>query len=318
MSRVVVSVLEVRQESEDIRSFRLGSDGLECLPEFTAGSHIDVEVPGGYLRQYSLLGDPLDRDSYWIAVKNEPASRGGSAAMNRDVKVGDRIRIGLPRNNFPLADTAEKHILLAGGIGITPMLSMMHALRRAGKAFHLYYFARSPAHAGFESLLGEGFKAHTTPHHGRRPDEVGHILEEVIASAADGTHVYICGPAPFIEKARSLAAAKLPANAIHTEFFVPGESAQAGDDDPFDVELARSGRIIEVGRDETLIEALRSQGVEIETSCEQGVCGTCVTDVLEGEPDHRDFFLMDDEKAANTKMCVCVSRSKTKRLVLDL
>jgi len=310
-----VRVAEIRDEAEEIKSFRLVGDA--ALPAFTPGAHVDVHVGPGLVRQYSLCNGPEDTDHYLIAVKREPQSRGGSAAMHAHVKTGDTLTISAPRNTFPLAERAERHLLLAGGIGITPLLSMARHLDRDGSEYALHYFTRSKQGTAFQALLdATPYRARTQFHVAMSPATLAMRLPDMLWAPAAGDHLYVCGPVPFMELARASAeAADWPADRLHFEYF---GAAPVKAEAPFEVELARSGRVVAVAGDQTLLQALRSVGIDIESSCEQGTCGTCATMLVEGEPDHRDQFLTDDQKDENMIIMPCVSRAKGRRLVLDL
>lgn len=312
-----VRVAEIRDEAEDIKSFRLVADDGQPLPAFTAGAHIDVHAAPGLVRQYSLCNGPEDVDHYLIAVKREPQSRGGSAAMHV-AKSGDVLTIGAPRNTFPLAEGARRHLLFAAGIGVTPLLSMARHIDRDGGTYRLHYFTRSERGTAFRALLdADPYREHTEFHIGVPPDALAGLLPELLRERDSGDHLYVCGPVPFMDLVRATAeGAGWAKDSLHFEYF--GAAPEAGEGEPFEVELARSGLVIAVERGQTLLQALRCAGVDVESSCEQGTCGTCATMLLEGEPDHRDQFLSDDQKDENTIIMPCVSRAKSRRLVLDL
>ena len=307
-----VTVTHAVQEAVGIRSFRLAGFDGRPLPSATPGSHVDVHTPGGPVRQYSLC-EPGGAEGYTIAVKREEHSRGGSAAMHR-VEEGDVLTIGAPRNAFPLVPDVRRHLLVAGGIGITPILAMARALASDGADFALHYFARSPEHAAFRDIV-TGLGACTRLHVGLDPVATSEELSSLLARPVDGTHVYTCGPTPLMDAVGNIAAVQgWPASALHEERFTPAEGGGAG----FRVVLARTGGEIEVAPTETALDALLGAGVDVDYSCEQGICGTCVTTVLDGEIDHRDHYLTDDEKAAGDRMCVCVSRCQGPVLRLDV
>lgn len=310
-----VRVAEIRDEAEEIKSFRLVSD--EALPPFTPGAHVDVHVGPGLVRQYSLCNGPGETDHYLIAVKREPQSRGGSAAMHAHVKTDDTLTISAPRNTFPLAVGAERHLLFAAGIGVTPLLSMARHLEHAGTTYALHYFTRSGRGTAFRALLDAApYRARTQFHVGVAPDALAVQVPEMLRRRGAGDHIYVCGPVPFMELVRASASmAGWSADRLHFEYF---GAAPVRAETPFEVELARSGRVVAVASDQTLLQALRAANIDIESSCEQGTCGTCATVLLEGEPDHRDQFLSDDQKDENMIIMPCVSRAKGRRLVLDL
>jgi vanillate O-demethylase ferredoxin subunit len=312
-------VVQVRDEAIDIRSFELASAGGEALPPFTPGSHIDLHLAPGLVRQYSLCNGPKDVNTYRIAVKREPASRGGSQFMFGTVKVGDEIAISAPRNNFALKDHAGPAVLFAGGIGITPMISMARHCEIAGRPWSLHYFTRSIAHTAFHELLSERrFAGKVSLHYAAEPEAVRSYLRKTLWHRPDDAQLYLCGPRPFMDLVESTAAATWPPEAVNLEYFSADAASLAGPRDTFTVRLARTGGDFVIPADKSIVQALKEHGVEIETSCEQGVCGTCLTGVLEGEPDHRDVFLTDEEKRACDKMMCCVSRAKSEILTLDL
>jgi vanillate O-demethylase ferredoxin subunit len=319
MSELTVIVRTIRDEAIDVRSFELvGAEG-RALPPFTPGSHVDVHVAPGLVRQYSLCSDPRETHRYLIAVKREPASRGGSAAMHERVCEGDRLTIGAPRNNFALAGWAAHHLLIAGGIGITPLLAMARHLATTGASYQLFYFSRSIAHTAFHELLSSPeFQDRVTFHYALEPEQVRAYLRKLLWHRAEGAHLYLCGPRSFMDLVETTAAPTWPPEAVHLEYFAADPAALGGPREHFVVKLARHGAEFEIPEGRTIIEVLAEHGVVVETSCEQGVCGTCLTGVLEGEPDHRDVFLTDDEKRTGDRMTVCVSRAKSPRLVLDL
>jgi len=319
MGELTVTVRAVRDEAADVRSFELVSADGGALPPFTAGAHVDVHVAPGLVRQYSLCNDPRETDRYLIAVKCEPASRGGSKAMHERVRAGDRLTIGAPRNNFALAGGAAHHLLFAGGIGITPLLAMARHLLAAGTSFELVYFSRSIAHMAFHDLLSSPeYRGRVAFHYALEPEQVRAYVRKLLWHRPENAHLYLCGPRAFMDLVETTAAPTWPPEAVHLEYFAADPAALGGPREHFVVKLARHGGEFEIPAGRTIIEVLAENGIVVETSCEQGVCGTCITGVLEGEPDHRDVFLTDAEKGAGDRMTVCVSRAKTPRLVLDL
>ena len=311
-------VVAVRQEAIDVKSFRLRPlNGGGPLP--TPGCHIDLLLAPGLIRHYSVLNGPGDRDGYLIAAKLEDPSRGGSRLLHESCFPDGAIEAGALRNNFPLRPEATRHVLLGGGIGITPLLSMARALHAVGGSFELNYFARSPDHAAFRDVPdAEGFGTSVAMVYGAGPAEVADHVHRALAATPPGTHCYICGPAGFMQCAIAQATDVLPSNAVHRESFTAAPPADMQANQPFVVRLARQGLDVAVAADKSIVEALAEAGVAVPVSCEQGVCGTCVTRVVSGEPDHRDNFLMDDEKAAGDMMTLCVSRSRSGLLSLDL
>ncbi|RQV01242.1 oxidoreductase [Burkholderia cenocepacia] len=316
---LTVRVARKWQEARDICGFEFVSDDGSPLPHFDAGAHIDVHLPGGLVRQYSLCNHPEQRDRYQIAVLREADGRGGSRAIHAEVRQGDTVRIGLPRNQFPLAPDAPHHLLLAGGIGVTPILSMAERLFSAGMPFDMHYCARSTDRMAFvERINAAGFHDRVRFHIDDGDPAQRFDLAAVLAGVPDGTHLYVCGPRGFMDAVLNAAREREWSEArLHYEFF-GGAVVSSGADRAFQVQIASSGKVIDVPAECTVIAALAANGVDVLTSCEQGVCGTCLTRVLEGEPDHRDAYLTDDEKAAGDQFMPCCSRSRTDLLVLDL
>lgn len=315
-----VEVTEVRLLSRDIKLFELRSAGLTVLPPFEAGAHVDVRIRQGTTRQYSLCNAPAERDRYVIAVKREDASRGGSHLMHDVVKQGDRLCIGAPRNSFPLAGEAAHHILLAGGVGITPLLSMARHLKATDGSFSLHYFARSSpeATAFAQEIADEGLAPRAQLHHGLQPAETAGTLAAILRIRQPRAHVYACGPAPFMAAVDEAAKPGWPAEAVHREYFVAPEPGPDSGDGGFLVRVASSGKDYPVAAGQSIVAALSAHRVDIETSCRQGICGTCMTGVVSGEIDHRDSFLSDEERACGDRILACVSRCHGPLLVLDL
>ena len=316
---LTVKVLKARDVAIDIRSFELGAVSGGPLPPFTPGAHVDLHLGPGLVRQYSLCNGPGDLDRYRIAVKKEPSSRGGSAAVHGRLKEGDLIDIGEPRNNFVLKPRPGPVLLIAGGIGITPILSMALHLLHAGKEFSLQYFTRSIAHTAFHELLSEKrFLNKVSFHYATEPDAVRAYLRRLLWHRAGDAELYLCGPRPFMDLVESIAAATWPPETVNLEYFSADPAAMAGPRETFTIRLARTGGDYAVAADQSIVQVLRTAGVGIETSCEQGVCGTCLTGVLAGTPDHRDVFLSDEERDAGDKIMCCVSRAMSEVLELDL
>lgn len=320
-SVIQVKVRRKRTEAIDISAFELVPVSAEALPHYEPGAHIDVDVGGGQVRQYSLC-TPYDGNCYVIGVKRDPKSRGGSLFMHTGVREGDVLNIGAPKNHFPLAPEGQRFILLAGGIGITPLLSMATQLLRAGKKVELHYFAQSMEHAAFRDRLQHGSLAESVTYHlGLGPGDLPGVLATILGAPEPLTYVYLCGPRPFMLLVQQ-AAASWPTRQVRFEYFgtdpasVPESTAAA--DAPFEVSAALSGVTVEVQPGESIVQVLRAHGVHVETSCEEGHCGTCLTEVLEGEPQHLDSFLTPAERASGDRILPCVSRSRSARLVLNL
>lgn len=315
-----VQLIRKAEVARDILSFELADPTGAALPAFSAGAHIDVMLADGLVRQYSLCNDPRETHRYVLGVLREPSSRGGSTAMHA-LREGALLDISEPRNHFPLAHDAAHSILLAGGIGVTPILCMAERLAHAGASFELHYCSREPQRAAFrERFDAPHLEPHSRLYFDTAPVHERLDLERVLAMPAADTHLYVCGPAGFIDFV--LDATRRfgwRSGSVHREYFgAPAVKAAHDADGPFQVQLASSGRIVEVAATQSIAAALEQAGVAIATSCEQGVCGTCLTRVLAGEPDHRDVYLTDEERAANAQLLPCCSRSKSPLLVLDL
>jgi len=318
MNTFAVRINRKQRETDEIASFELVSADGSALPEFTPGGYIDVHV-AGLIRQYSLCNGPEDKGSYLIAVKREPESRGGSRAMYERLKAGDVIEISAPRNNFPLDQGTGRKLLLAAGIGVTPMLSMARHLLARGGPFELQYFTRSIEHTAFHDLLsGAEFSDQVSFHYGLDAEALRVHLQALLSCRPDGAQLYLCGPRPFMDLVVATAAVNWPAEAVHLEYFAADPRLEAAPQQAFRVKLARSGASYDIPAGKSIVQALAAHGVEIPTACEQGICGTCLTGVLEGTPDHRDAFLSEAEKHACDQILPCVSRAKSPLLVLDL
>ena len=302
----------------DIALFELVSVDGASLPAFSAGAHIDVSMPGGHTRQYSLCNDPARAQRYEIAVLKDPQGRGGSVAMHEQVQQGDELSISHPRNHFELASGAQESVLLAGGIGITPLLCMAQSLAASGQSFVLHYCSRSEGRTAFRERLAHApFADRVRFHFDDGPASQALDLAGILGKPRPRVHLYTCGPQGFMDAVLSSARGSGWAQEqLHYEFFKaePAPSAGTG----FEVLIASSGRVIRIEPDQTVVAALAAHGIEVPTSCEQGVCGTCMTGVLDGEPEHRDLYLSPQEQASNDQFLPCCSRAKSARLVLDL
>lgn len=288
------------------------------LPEFAAGAHVDVLVDGaaGLVRQYSLCGPPQDRTRYRLAVLAEAASRGGSLGMHR-LREGDRLRISRPRNRFGVSDEARRHLLVAGGIGVTPLLAMAHALEARGAEYELHYCARSRADSAFVEELENNPRVRL--HFDDGPDEQRFSVAGDIGPPDPEAAIYVCGPVGFMDLVISSArGAGWPAEAIHKERFAPVEDSAAHTaGGAFTVRLAKSGDEYEIKDGESVLDVLLAAGVDAPYSCQQGICGECIVRVLAGEPDHRDDILTDRERADGL-FTTCSSRAHSPILELDL
>ena len=315
--RFEVLVAERRDEAEGIISLELAAVDGRTLPAFEAGSHIDLHVGAALVRQYSLCGDPRDLTRYRLGILLEPQSRGGSKAAHEQLVPGARTWISPPRNNFRLVETARNSILIAGGIGITPLLGMAWRLAEMNLNFHLFYCTRSLSRTAFRHLLQQ------YPCAGRHTlyldDDTSNGRFDALRVLADphvDTHAYVCGPGGFMTYVTAAAErVGWSAKNVHLEHFSPrAELGSSG----FRVRAAKSGIEVIVPAGRTIAQVLIENGVDVPLSCESGVCGTCLTTVLEGIPEHRDLFQTDDEKSSNRQMTLCCSRAVTPLLVLDI
>lgn len=309
-------VKRITYEAESINSYELVLPAGGDLAPLTAGSHIDLHLNNGMIRSYSLVNDQSERHRYVIAVNRDAAGRGGSNFVHDSFKAGDIVTISMPRNNFALREDAESSLLIAGGIGITPLLSMIRRLQALGRPWKLFYAARARRAAAFLgelSAIGAGTQLHFhfDDEHGGRPLD----LATIVGHAPASTHLYCCGPVPMLE-AFEKATAGRPAGHVHVEYFQAKQAPAV--DGGFEVRLARSNRTIAVEPGKTILNAVLDAGIMANYSCSEGVCGTCETRVIEGIPDHRDLFLSPEEQAANKTIMICCSGSKSGTLVLDL
>ena len=309
-------VRAIRMEAEGIHAFELVHPQGEWLPPVEAGAHIDVHLPGALVRSYSLAGDPADRTRWVLGILREPQSRGGSRAMHDQVRVGELLTVGWPRNAFALQPASGHTVLLGGGIGITPIKAMAHALAAQGRSFELHYCARSPQHAAFvQALLAITPAGHLHLHFDNGDPTQGLDIAALLQAPAPGTHVYYCGPAGFMQ-ACAQASAHWPQGTVHCEHFkAPDKPAPTRADGGFEVRLARQGITVQVAAGQTIVHAIEQAGVQVPTSCLSGLCGACKVDYLEGEVEHADYILSDDEK--KHCMTICVSRATSPSLVLD-
>ncbi|MDE2064249.1 MAG: oxidoreductase, partial [Bradyrhizobium sp.] len=311
--------LTVRQKSEiadGVFLFELRADDDSELPPFTPGSHITVTAPSGQKRRYSLCNDPAERNRYLIAVKQETTGRGGSLSFTRDVRQGDRVAVEPPANDFEMAKAEPKRLIfIAGGIGITPIRAMiLHCVRQGKTNFTLYYFTRTPAVMAFrEEFSSHAYEGKVVLHHDNGDPDQGYDLWPVLEQQR-GAHLYCCGPRGLMDAVRDMTG-HWPDSAVHFEDFV-GASAPHADDRPFEVRLAKSGTAYEVAANVSILDTLRRNGHMLASSCESGTCGTCRCRFTDGEPDHRDLVLSDDEK--KREIMICVSRAKSATLTLDI
>ncbi|WP_051306696.1 PDR/VanB family oxidoreductase [Massilia alkalitolerans] len=313
-ARLQVRLQSVSYVTRDIQVFEFVSTSGAKLPAATPGAHVDVHLGNGITRSYSLLQAQESPERYLVGVKRDPNSRGGSRYMHEQLRVGALLELSGPRNHFPLVEDAAHTVLIAGGIGITPILCMAERLEALGASFELWYASRSRADLGFLPALarfGERVRLHVD-------EEAGTVLGlgAVVAAAPSGSHFYCCGPAPMLTAYEAATAERAP-ETVHLERFGASQPVATGGDG-FVVQLARSGVELRVPAGATILQVLQENGVAVDSSCEAGICGCCEVAVLEGEVDHRDEVLTASQRASNTSMMVCCSRAKCERLVLDL
>lgn len=302
--------------AEGIFRFELRDEEGRELPPFTPGAHLTVRVPSGANRNYSLCNDPDETDRYVIAVKRDAAGRGGSVSMTDDVAEGGRIEVSEPRNEFGLSERARSFVFVAGGIGITPILSMMRHLKATGgPRFKLYYVSRSPQTTAFiDELTSAQWKPHVVVHHDHGDLANAFDFWPVFEKPGSGAHVYCCGPRPLMDGVRDMTG-HWPTGSVHFESFGVDQS-RAAENMPFSVRLKRSGHCFHIPKDRSILEILRDNGIHAPSSCESGTCGSCRTTLCAGEAEHRDMVLGEDEKRG--QIMICVSRAKSEELVLDL
>ena len=317
MDLLSVQLRSIRYEALGVSAFEFAASDRSLLPAFSAGAHVDLHLAPGLVRSYSLCNDQEERHRYVIGVNRDRASRGGSIHVHDRLRVGDHLKISLPRNNFPLEEAATHSVLVAGGIGVTPLLAMARRLSALGRSWELHYCARSAESAGFLDCLRDlAARSSRGALHAHFDDRTAGLLDlgQVVASSPAGTHFYCCGPAPMLASFRA-ACAQVPAGQVHLEYFsAPEAPATTG---RFEVELARSGRVLEVPEGKTVLQVMLDAGIDVPHSCQQGICGACETRVLAGTPDHRDLVLSPAEQATSATMMICCSGSRSPRLVLD-
>jgi ferredoxin-NADP reductase len=307
---VRLSAIEYAARDTNLYTFTPIAGG--ALPDAEAGAHIGLMLPGGLERQYSLVHAGPVPMRYVVGVKRDAASRGGSQYLHDTMKVGDRLEIAPPRNNFPLNSDAEHTVLIAGGIGVTPIYCMVQQLERRGASFELHYACRAREDAAFIDQLAGRSNVHL-----HFDDENGGAVMDIasaVRAASPEAHLYCCGPTPMLA-AFEAACAGRPAEQVHVEYFT--QKYEAAEDGGYTVVLARSQKEFLIPPGKSILHVLQDAGIDVASSCEEGVCGACETAVLSGTPDHRDAILSDQERAANDTMFICCSGSKSERLVLD-
>jgi tetrachlorobenzoquinone reductase len=310
---VTLAGVETVARDTNVYTFRR-PDGAR-LPAYKPGAHIDIHLPNGLIRQFSLLNPDDNPDSYVVGIKLDPASRGGSRYIFDDLRVGHAVKISAPRNNFPLVENADHVVLFAGGIGITPIWCMAQQLEALNRSWELYYSCRSRTDMAFLATLEKFGPGRVHLHLDDEADGKFLDLAGAIGKAPAEAHFYCCGPNPML-KAFEAAAEGRPKHNVHVEYFTP--KAEAATTGGFWVELARSGEEYYIPEGKKILEVLYEAGVDVDYSCELGICGECVTRVISGIPEHRDSVLSEEEQAANDKVMICCAGCKSERLVLDM
>ncbi len=314
---IEVALTDVTVVARDTNLYTFRRPDGAALPAYKPGAHIDIHLPNGLIRQFSLLNPDPSPKSYVVGIKRDAESRGGSRYIFDELRVGHTLKISAPRNNFPLVEDAEQVVLIAGGIGITPIWCMAQQLAAQNRRWKLFYSCRSRADMAFLETLQKFDPETVHLHFDDEADGKFLDLAAIIAAAPENTHFYCCGPNPML-KAFEAAAAKRPRNHVHVEYFTPKEEAAAGKLGGFWVELARSGEEYFIPEGKKILEVLYEAGVDVDYSCELGICGECVTRVISGIPEHHDSVLSEEEQAANDKVMICCAGCKTERLVLDM
>ncbi len=312
---MALRIARKQQIAEAIYLFELRHPNGADLPDFTAGAHINIKVPNGLLRKYSLCNNPAEPDRYHIAVKRETTGRGGSSSLIDATTPGDSLMVAPPVNDFRLPPRADAFVFIAGGIGITPIISMIRHLQTIeGKQFTLYYCTRSPETTAFrDELSAPEFEGKVVIHHDRGDPACALDLRPILAQRKNREHLYCCGPRGLMQAVRN-ASGNWTSTSVHFEAFSEPEKSKA-DDKPFTVKFARSGEVIEVPVGKTILEVAREKGHDVPSSCETGTCGTCRSKLLAGEADHRDLVLAEHERADN--IMICVSRARSPQIVID-
>ncbi|WP_322063144.1 PDR/VanB family oxidoreductase [Paraburkholderia sp. J63] len=306
----------LRYEAQGVMSVELVPENGAEFPGFSAGAHVDLHLPNGLTRSYSLLNSSTDANRYVLGILSDRQSRGGSRYVHENFRCGMTLPIGKPRNNFALDETAEETVLVAGGIGITPILCMYRRLRETGKSVRVIYCARSRAQAAFlDELAALGGNVHL--HFDEEKDGKPFDLAGFFATQPKHAHAYCCGPSVMLSAFEAACEGAGIAN-VHIERFAADAAVVHAPSEGYTVQLAKSGKTVEVEAGKSLLDTLIAAGVDVEYSCAEGICGACETRVIEGVPDHRDSVLSASEKSANKTMMICVSGAKCGKLVLDL
>jgi vanillate O-demethylase ferredoxin subunit len=324
MPDLELKVTKLRDLTSNIKMFELVNAKGGDLPAFEPGAHIDFKLPDGKIRSYSLANDPTETNRYVTAILKDVNGKGGSVWMHENVKEGDVLTATEPLQNFPLVEDAANSILLAGGIGITPMLAMGYRLKALGKKVHLHYCSRSAEETAFMDEVKQLFGDDVTFHHDGGDPSKGINLKETFKDHAEGTHLYVCGPVGLLNATRD-AVSHWPEGTVHFELFTSARSdeqvaeMESRENFEFEVELKQSGVTLTIPADRSILDVMIEEGYGVPYACEEGWCGACVIPMLGGKADHRDEVLSDAEKAANDKIQVCISRALPgEKLILDM
>jgi ferredoxin-NADP reductase len=312
---IEVRLTAIRYAARDTNIFEFRRPDGQPLPGYEPGAHVDMHLPNGLLRNYSLIVARPEPGTYTFAIKRDPASRGGSRYIHDELHVGKTLKIGAPRNNFPLKEDAPHTVLLAGGIGITPIWCMVQRLAERKRSWALHYGCRSRADMAFLGEL-QGMSGAAFHFDDENAGQVLDVARIVNASPKDA-HLYCCGPTPMLS-AFEAATKDWPREQVHIEYFTPKPDPAKGKKGGFTVELARSGQEFVIPEGRTILEVLLDEGVDIDYSCELGICGACEQRVISGIPEHRDSILTEEEQAENKRVMICCAGCKSERLVLDL
>ncbi|WLH65169.1 PDR/VanB family oxidoreductase [Pseudomonas sp. FP2300] len=310
-----LKVASIVAEAKDIIVIELVDPQGQSLPPFEPGAHLELHLPNGLVRHYSLCGDSQDRKHYHVGIGLARESRGGSRFLHGSIAVGSVLRSRPPRNNFPLSDSASHYVFIAGGIGITPILSMIRWCESNNKKWELYYLVRNRQRAAFyetlQSLPGKNVHNHFDDEAGRHFD-----IQSCISSLESNSHLYCCGPAPLMSGVEA-SAAQRPDISAHFEWF-NAQEIDSSEDKGFRLIARSSGLELDVPADRSILDVLEANGVNVPFACREGICGACETDVVCGDPEHRDLVLTNEEKLSGKRMMICVSRSRTPTLELNV
>jgi ferredoxin-NADP reductase len=325
VQQLKLMTVQVEQLTPAIKKFVFAAADDSALPTWEAGAHLIFELPNGLHNSYSLANDPAERGRYVTAVLREGAGHGGSAYMHDSVSVGDILKVTGPNNNFPLARDAKKHLMIAGGIGITPLLAMGYRLREMRADFHLHYCSKTPQDTAFLDEVKSVFGNNVTFHHDGGDPSKGIKLAEVLKTPEPGQHLYICGPAGLLNAARD-AAKHWPEGTVHFELFSSTRTAEqiaqaqavAADDGSFEVELAKSGLTLTIPPNRSILQVLWDNNIEVLYACEEGWCGNCKVKYLSGNVNHRDEYLSESERKDHLQVCISRAAPGEKKIVLDL